>query len=406
MKEDTTAKGPLTGLRVIELGSLIAGPFAARLFAEFGAEVIKIEAPEGDPLRKWRVLHEGTSLWWRLQARNKKLLALDLKKPEGVQIVRQLARDADVVIENFRPGLLERLGLGWDVLSAENPRLVMVRISGFGQTGPYRNRPGFGAIGEAMGGIRYSTGSPDAPPSRVGISLGDSLASLHGVIGALMCLLQVRSGHAKGQVVDVALSESVLNLMESTIPEYSLKGLVRERSGGKLPGICPSNTYRTADGDWLVIAGNSDPIYRRLMLAIGRAELAEDQRLQSNDGRVAHEGLIDTAISEWAATITTDHALTTLRSVDVPADRIYSVADIVVDPQFREREAVVDTMLPDGTPVAVPGILPRLTRTPGRLNWLGGEIGEHSAEILAGLGYTQDQTASLIERGIVRGANL
>lgn len=403
MQINRTECGPLAGLRVIELGSLIAGPFAARVFAEFGAEVIKIEPMDGDPLRKWRVVHDGTSLWWRVQARNKKLIALDLKTPEGLAIVRQLAREADVVIENFRPGMLERLGLGWSVLSRENPQLVMVRISGFGQTGPYRDRPGFGAIGEALGGIRYTTGTPDQPPSRVGISLGDSLASLHAVIGALMCLLRVKSGQGKGQVVDVALTESVLNMMESLIPEFSLTGLVRERSGGRLPGICPSNTYRTADGDWLVIAGNSDPIYRRLMTAIGRADLGADPRLQTNDGRVEHEAVIDGVIGAWAASVTTDDALATLRSAEVPAERIYSVADIVADPQYRARDAILDAMLPDGSPLSVPGIHPRLSDTPGRMNWLGGDIGAHTSDVLAKLGYSDTEVRSLFERGVVGG---
>ena len=401
MQENGFEFGPLAGLRVIEFGSLIAGPFAARMMAEFGAEVIKIEALEGDPLRKWRVLHEGTSLWWRVQARNKKLIALDLKTPEATRIVHELVRGADVVVENFRPGLMERLGFGWDALSQLNPNLVMVRISGYGQTGPYRDRPGFGAIGEAMGGIRYVTGAPDRPPSRVGISLGDTLASLHGVVGALMCLLRVKSGRGKGQVVDVALTESVMNIMESMIPEFGLAGHVRERSGGRLPGICPSNTYRTADDDWLVVAGNSDPIYRRLMTAIGRADLARDMRLQTNDGRVAHETLIDRAIDTWAAGMRTEDALAVLHAADVPADRIYSVADMVADPQFLAREAILDAALPDGTATKVPGIMPRLSATPGRMNWLGGDVGAHSLAILAELGYSPAEIAELVNRGVV-----
>lgn len=257
---------PLSGIKVIEIGTLIAAPFAARLMAEFGAEVIKIESlGQGDPLRKWRKLHNGTSLWWYLQSRNKKSLALDLKSPQGLGLIKQLLGDADVLIENLRPGGLEKLGLGWDVLHALNPKLTLVRISGYGQTGPYRDRPGFGAIGEAMGGIRYTTGNPDSPPARVGVSLGDSLASLHAVIGALMSLLRVKTGQGDGQIVDVSLAESVFNLMESLVPEYDMLGHVRERSGGALPGIAPSNTYLTADGAYVVIAGNSDPIYKRLM---------------------------------------------------------------------------------------------------------------------------------------------
>src|ERR1700712_2706678 len=302
--------GPLSGIRVLELGTLIAAPFAARLFGEFGAEVIKVEAIDGgDPLRKWRKLHNGTSLWWSLQSRNKKSIAIDLKLPEGVEIVRRLAAESDVLIENFRPGGLEKLGLGWDVLSALNPKLVMVRISGYGQTGPYRDRPGFGAIGEAMGGIRYTTGDPGSPPARAGISLGDSLASLHGMIGALMALMRVRTGEGDGQVVDVSLVESVFNLMESLVPEYDVMGEVRERSGGALPGIAPSNTYRTADDGYVVIAGNSDPIFRRLMMTIGRIDLAEDAALRTNDGRVARVEELDAAISHWTGSLPIDNVL-------------------------------------------------------------------------------------------------
>lgn len=290
---------PLAGVRVVEFGTLIAAPFAARLMAGFGAEVIKVEQPgNGDPLRKWRKLHEGTSLWWYLQSRNKKSIAIDLKSPDGVAVARELAAGADVVIENFRPGGLEKLGLGWDVLSALNPNLTMVRISGYGQTGPYREKPGFGAMGEAMGGLRFTTGDPDSSPARVGISIGDSLASLHGVIGALMSLLRVKTGQGKGQIVDVSLYESVFNLMESLVPEYDLMGHVRTRSGGALPGISPSNTYPTSDGRHVVIAGNSDAIFKRLMHVIGRQDLASDPKLGSNDGRVAHDAMLDNAITD------------------------------------------------------------------------------------------------------------
>src|SRR5450830_1019795 len=278
--------GPLNGIRVIEIGTLIAAPFAARMMAEFGAEVIKIEAPvDGDPIRKWRKLHEGTSLWWYLQSRNKKSISINLKSPEGIEIIKRLAGNADVLIENMKPGALERLGLGWDVLHALNPNLTMVRISGYGQTGPYKDRPGFGAIGEAMGGIRYTTGEPDGVPARAGISLGDSLASLHAVIGALMSLLRVKTGQGDGQIVDVSLAESVFNLMESLVPEYDMLGHVRERSGGALPGIAPSNTYLTAGGAYVVIAGNSDPIANRLMHTSGRADLCESAEFAHNDGR-------------------------------------------------------------------------------------------------------------------------
>ncbi|PRH30224.1 CaiB/BaiF CoA transferase family protein [Burkholderia gladioli] len=395
--------GPLQGIRVIEIGTLIAAPFAARLMAEFGAEVIKIEAPEtGDPLRKWRKLHEGTSLWWYLQSRNKKSVCVNLKSPEGVEIVRKLASEADVVIENLRPGALEKLGLGWDALHALNPKLTMVRISGYGQTGPYRDRPGFGAIGEAMGGIRYTTGEVDGAPARVGVSLGDSLASLHGVIGALMSLLRVKTGQGEGQVVDVSLVESVFNLMESLVPEYDLLGHVRERSGGALPGIAPSNTYRTEDGAFVVIAGNSDPIFRRLMQVIGRPELAEDPALAHNDGRVRQNAMLDAAIGAWTSHHSIDEVLAALERAEVPAGRIYSVADIVSDPHYQAREMLIPATLPGGAAVTMPGIVPKLSDTPGAVNWQGPALGEHTADVLAGLGFGEAEIARLREQGAVQ----
>ncbi|KGC13008.1 CaiB/BaiF CoA transferase family protein [Burkholderia gladioli] len=395
--------GPLQGIRVIEIGTLIAAPFAARLMAEFGAEVIKIEAPEtGDPLRKWRKLHEGTSLWWYLQSRNKKSVCVNLKSPEGVEIVRKLASEADVVIENLRPGALEKLGLGWDALHALNPKLTMVRISGYGQTGPYRDRPGFGAIGEAMGGIRYTTGEIDGAPARVGVSLGDSLASLHGVIGALMSLLRVKTGQGEGQVVDVSLVESVFNLMESLVPEYDLLGHVRERSGGALPGIAPSNTYRTEDGAFVVIAGNSDPIFRRLMQVIGRPELAEDPALAYNDGRVKQNAMLDAAIGAWTSHHSIDEVLAALERAEVPAGRIYSVADIVSDPHYQAREMLIPATLPGGAAVTMPGIVPKLSDTPGAVNWQGPALGEHTADVLAGLGFGEAEIARLREQGAVQ----
>ncbi len=387
--------GPLHGIRVVEFGTLIAAPFAARLFAEFGAEVIKIESPEGgDPLRKWRKLHGDTSLWWSLQARNKKSVALDLKSAEGAEAARQLAASADVVIENFRPGGLEKLGLGWDVLSALNPDLIMVRISGYGQDGPYRDRPGFGAIGEAMGGIRYTTGDPSTPPARVGISLGDSLASLHGVMGALMALLRVKTGQGGGQVVDVSLVESVFNLMESLVPEHAMFGTVRERTGGALPGISPSNTYPTADGSFVVIAGNSDPIFRRLMRAIDRNDLADDAALATNPGRVLRNAELDAAITHWTSGLHIDAVLAALDAADVPAGRIYSAADIVADPHYRARGMLLETTLPDGQPITLPGIVPKLSATPGRMHWTGPALGEHTDQVLATLGMTAASIAT------------
>jgi crotonobetainyl-CoA:carnitine CoA-transferase CaiB-like acyl-CoA transferase len=395
--------GPLAGIRVIEIGTLIAAPFAARMLAEFGAEVIKIEAPDnGDPLRKWRKLHEGTSLWWYLQSRNKKSICVNLKSPEGVDVVRKLAADADIVIENLRPGALEKLGLGWDVLHELNPKLTMVRISGYGQSGPYRDRPGFGAIGEAMGGIRYTTGEPNCAPARVGVSLGDSLASLHGVIGALMSLLRVKTGQGEGQVVDVSLVESVFNLMESLIPEYDLLGHVRERSGGALPGIAPSNTYRTEDEGFVVIAGNSDPIFKRLMQVIGRADLADDPALARNDGRVAQSAMLDEAIASWTAHHSTDDVLAALEAAEVPAGRIYSAADIVADPHYQARDMLLDATLPGGVSVKMPGIVPKLSDTPGEIRWQGPALGEHTDSVLSGLGFAAADVELLKSTGAVR----
>ncbi|MGY2291765.1 CaiB/BaiF CoA transferase family protein [Pseudomonas sp. SDO528_S397] len=394
---------PLSGIKVIEIGTLIAAPFAARLMAEFGAEVIKIESMgQGDPLRKWRKLHEGTSLWWYLQSRNKKSLALDLKSPEGLALVKQLLADADVLIENLRPGGLEKLGLGWDVLQALNPKLTLVRISGYGQTGPYRDRPGFGAIGEAMGGIRYTTGNPDSPPARVGVSLGDSLASLHGVIGALMSLLRVKTGQGNGQVVDVSLAESVFNLMESLVPEYDAQGHVRERSGGALPGIAPSNTYLTADGAYVVIAGNSDPIYKRLMAAIGRPDLADAPEFAHNDGRAAQSGRLDAAITHWTSSLPIDQVLHALEAAEVPAGRIYSVADIVADPHYQARDMLLRAELPGGLSVKMPGIVPKLSDTPGAVNWPGPSLGQHTDSVLQDLGLAPADIQRLRTSGVVQ----
>ncbi|SFL26257.1 CaiB/BaiF CoA transferase family protein [Methylobacterium pseudosasicola] len=395
--------GPLNGIRVLELGQLIAAPFATKLLAEFGAEVIKVESPEGgDPLRTWRKMHGDTSLWWYLQSRNKKSIAVNLKTPDGLDIVKRLAASADVVVENFRPGGLEKLGLGWDVLSSLNPNLTMVRISGYGQTGPYRDRPGFGAIGEAMGGIRYTTGSPDSPPARVGVSIGDTLASLHGVIGALMSILNVKVNGGAGQVVDVSLVESVFNVMESLVPEYDLLGEIRTRTGGALPGITPSNTYPTQDGGFVVIAGNSDPIFRRLMKAIGRPDLAEDPRMRSNDGRSQHAAMLDGVIGDWSKARSVEDALAALDAADVPAGRIYSVADIVADPHYQARDMILEAELPGGTPVKMPGIVPKLSGTPGTVRWQGPALGAHTDAVLADLGLDATAIQTLRDAGAVK----
>ncbi|VVD89257.1 Succinyl-CoA--L-malate CoA-transferase alpha subunit [Pandoraea anhela] len=396
--------GALAGVKVLELGTLIAGPFAARMLGEFGAEVIKIEDPQhGDPLRKWRKLHPdagGTSLWWAVQARNKKSVTINLKSPEGQEILRKLAAQADIVVENFRPGLLERFGLGYEQLCADNPGLVMVRLSGYGQTGPYRDRPGFGAIAESMGGLRHITGYPELPPPRIGISIGDSIAALHGVIGAMMALHHRNVSGGRGQVVDVALYEAVFNLMESVVPEYSVAGMVRERTGASLPGIVPSNTYPCADG-MIVVGGNSDPIFKRLMHAIGRADLAEDPGLAHNDGRVPRTQEIDEAIGEWTQARAIDEALAVLQGADVPASRIYTVADMFKDPQFMARQMIQRHTFPDGTPIDLPNISPKLSETPGQTQWLGPELGAHTDEVLGQLGYDAGQIKALRENGVI-----
>jgi len=393
---------PLQGIKVVELGTLIAGPFCARLLAEFGAEVIKIEPPgTGDPLRKWRKLHQGTSLWWYAQARNKKSVTLDLKHPEAQEIVRKLVERADIVVENFRPGAMEKWGLGWEQLSRLNPGLIMVRLSGFGQTGPYRDRPGFGAIGESMGGMRYVTGYPDRPPVRVGVSIGDSIAALHGVIGALMALHHRNVNGGRGQYVDVALYEAVFNMMESVLPEYDMFGFVRERSGASLPGIVPSNTYVTRDEKYVVIGANADPIFKRMMNAIGRLDLANDPALAHNDGRVARTDEIEKVIGDWVAAHDLEHVLQVLEKADVPSSKIYDIADIASDPQFAMREMIQQFTLGDGKILKLPGIVPKLSETPGSTKWIGPALGEHTAEMLGALGYSKEQQRELKRRGVI-----
>jgi formyl-CoA transferase len=393
---------PLQDIKVIELGTLIAGPFCARLLAEFGAEVVKIEAPDGgDPLRKWRKLYEGTSLWWYVQARNKKSLTLNLKLPAAQEIVRKLVVDADIVIENFRPGAMEKWGLGWDALSKVNPGLIMVRLSGFGQTGPYRDRPGFGAIGEAMGGMRYVTGFPDRPPVRVGVSIGDSIAALHGVIGALMALHHRNVNGGRGQYIDVALYEAVFNMMESELPEYDMFGFVRERSGASLPGIVPSNTYITRDHKHVVIGANADSIFKRMMAALGRADLAGDPGLAHNDGRVARTAEIEQVISDWVGRHELEHVLGVLERAEVPSGKIYGIADIAADAHYQAREMISEFRLKDGKALRLPGIVPKLSETPGETRWVGPELGEHNAEILGALGYSTEQQQELKHRGVI-----
>ncbi|CAM5219564.1 Formyl-CoA transferase OS=Castellaniella defragrans OX=75697 GN=HNR28_001375 PE=3 SV=1 [Castellaniella defragrans] len=383
---------PLSGLRVLEMGQLIAGPFAGKMLGEFGAEVLKIEPPgQGDPLRNWRLLHQGTSVWWQVQSRNKKSITLDLRQPEIQDLVRRLAGECDVIIENFKPGTLESWGLGWEALHALYPRLIMLRVSGYGQTGPYRDRPGFGVVAEAMGGLRYLSGEPGRTPVRVGVSIGDSLSALHGVIGVLLAL-RARDQRGVGQMIDVALYESVFNMMESLLPEYAVFGRVREPAGSSLPGIAPSNAYACRDGH-VLIAGNGDSIFQRLMQAIGREDLAQDEALAHNSGRVAQVARIDGAIGEWAASHTQDEVLAVLTAARIPSGRIYSVADIAGDPHYRARDMILDQPLPDGTPCQVPGIVPKLSATPGGIDRPAPVLGQDTDDILDGLGVDAETRA-------------
>nr|WP_288355600.1 CaiB/BaiF CoA-transferase family protein [uncultured Pseudomonas sp.] len=396
----TVAPMALAGLKVIEMGQLIAGPFASKLLGEFGADVIKIEPPGvGDPLRKWRKIKDGTSLWWHVQSRNKRSLTLDLKQAEAQDIVRQLVAEADILVENFRPGTLEGWGLGYDALKTINPRLIMLRISGYGQTGPYRDLPGFGVIGEAMGGLRHLSGYAGQAPVRVGVSIGDSLSSLYGVIGVLLAL-QERGRSGEGQEIDVALYESVFAMMESLVPEYDAFGYIREPAGSALPGITPSNSYPCNDGSYVLIAGNGDSIYKRLMTLIGRDDLGNDPRLAQNDGRSQHAELIDGAIAEWTAGRGRDEVIEALKGARVPAGYPYTAADIVQDPHYLARQ-MIETVQTAVGPLKVPGVLPKLSRTPGRIGAGGPQLGEHNDDILAGLGLSAEQVVGLRERGII-----
>jgi formyl-CoA transferase len=403
------APGPLAGLKVLELGQLIAGPFAAKTLADFGAEVIKVEPPPdpgrpqlggGDPLRKWRLLKDGTSVWWQVQSRNKRSIALDLKDNDAQDIVRRLARDADVLIENFRPGALEGWGLGPDTLLALNPRLIVLRISGYGQTGPYRDRPGFGVVAEAMGGLRHLTGEPGRVPVRVGVSIGDTLAALHGVIGILLAL-QHRNASGRGQVVDVALYEAVFNCMESLLPEYSAFGAVRGPAGSAMPGIVPTNAYQCADGGYALIAGNGDSIFKRLMAVIGRPDLAQDPALGDNAGRVGRVTEIDGAIGEWARQHAVDEVLAALEAAAVPAGRIYTVADIAADPHYQARGMLQEVRMDDRSTLAVPGVVPKLSATPGAHRRNAPRLGQDTDEVLREVGLTPEQIDALKRRGIV-----
>jgi formyl-CoA transferase len=393
---------PLAGVKVVELGQLIAGPFAGKTLADFGAEVIKIEPPgEGDPLRKWRLLHQGTSVWWQVQSRNKESIVLDLRQPRGQEIVRRLAAQADVLIENFKPGTMESWRLGWDELSERNPGLIMLRISGYGQTGPYRDQAGFGVIGEAMGGLRYITGEPGRPPVRVGVSIGDSLASLHGVIGVLLALRHREVNGGKGQIIDIGLYEAVFNMMESLLPEYDAFGVVRERTGSALPGIAPTNAYPCRDGQYVLVAGNGDSIFKRLMVAIGRADLANDPELAHNEGRVKRVQEIDQAIASWTASRSIDEIVAAMNVAKVPAGRIYSAKDIAEDPHYVARGMIERIQTRDGLTLKVPGVVPRLSGTPGSIRSPAPRLGEDTEAILQRLEYTPEEIAGLRKDNVI-----
>jgi formyl-CoA transferase len=393
--------GALEGVRVIEMGQLIAGPFCGKLLGEFGAEVIKIEPPgTGDPLRNWRLLKDGTSVWWQVQSRNKRSVAVDLRKPEGQEIARRLVAEADVVIENFKPGTLEEWGLGWEELSKLNPGLVMLRISGYGQTGPYRDRPGFGVIGEAMGGLRHLTAEPGRVPVRVGVSIGDTLAALHGALGVVMALYHHKVNGGPGQQIDVALHEAVFNVMESLIPEYSAFGVVREAAGSALPGIAPSNAYACRDG-YVLVAGNGDSIFKRLMETIGRADLANAPDLASNAGRVARVEEIDGAIGAWTATRTISEVLAVMDMARVPAGRVYTAKDIHEDPHYRARDMILRQTTREGYELDVPGIVPKLSGTPGAVRSPAPRLGEDTDAVLRAAGLSEPQIATLREKGVI-----
>ena len=397
-----TSPAALAGVRVVEMGQLIAGPFCGKTLGEFGADVIKIEAPEaGDPLRNWRLIKDGTSVWWQVQSRNKRSVALDLRQKEGQAIARQLIAEADVLVENFRPGTLEGWGMSPQELHQLNPGLVMLRISGYGQTGPYRDLPGFGAIGEAMGGLRHLTGEPGRVPVRVGVSIGDTLAALHGTIGVLTALYHRKVNGGQGQVIDVALHEAVFNVMESLIPEYSAFGVVREAAGSALPGIAPSNAYPCQDG-WVLVAGNGDSIFKRLMDTIGRPDLGAAPDLADNAGRVARVQELDAAIGAWSAQRTVQQVLDALGNARVPAGKVYTAKDIAEDPHYRARDMLLSQTTRDGYTVQVPGIVPKLSATPGTIRSSAPHLGDDTDAVLAEAGLSDEQIALLRSKGVIQ----
>ena len=392
----------LAGVRVIEMGQLIAGPFAGKTLGEFGADVVKIEPPgAGDPLRNWRLIKKGTSVWWQVQSRNKRSVAVDLRAPEGQQLARRLIAEADVLIENFRPGTLEGWGLSPDELHALNPGLVILRISGYGQTGPYRDLPGFGVIGEAMGGLRHLTAEPGRVPVRVGVSIGDTLAALHGVIGVMMALYHRKVNGGAGQVIDVALHEAVFNVMESLLPEYSAFGAVREAAGSALPGIAPSNAYPCQDG-WVLVAGNGDSIFKRLMTTIGRDDLGTAPDLADNAGRVARVTEIDAAIGAWTDGKTVQQVMDALAAARVPAGKVYTARDIAEDPHYRARDMILRQATRDGDTMEVPGIVPKLSATPGTVRASAPHVGDDTDSVLREMGLSSEQIAALRDKEIIQ----
>ena len=395
---DPSAKGPLDGIRVLDLSRLMAGNMLSLQLGDFGADVIKVEPPQGDPLRDWQ--DDGHSLFWKVYGRNKRSVMLNLRNAAAMQALWALIDTADVFIENFRPGTLEGWGMGWDALSAINPGLVMLRISGYGQTGPYRDLPGFGAIGEAMGGLRHLTGEPDRVPVRCGVSIGDTLAALHGTIGVLTALYHRKVNGGKGQVIDVALHEAVFNVMESLLPEYSAFGAVREAAGSALPGIAPSNAYRCNDG-YVLIAGNGDSIFKRLMAVIGRDDLAHDPALADNAGRVVRVAEIDAAISVWTATRPITEVLDLLGGASVPAGKVYTAKDIAEDPHYRARDMILAQSTRDGYELEVPGVVPKLLGTPGTVRSSAPGLGDDTDGVLRELGLSEPDIAALRTKGVV-----
>lgn len=392
----------LQGIKVVELGQLIAGPFAAKTLADFGAEVIKVEPPgAGDPLRKWRKLRNGTSVWWDAQSRNKQSVCIDLRQTEGQTLARRLIEDADVLIENFRPGTMESWGLSWEVLHALNPRLIMLRLSGFGQTGPRSREPGFAAVGESFGGLRHLNGEPGRPPVRGGVSLGDTVAGLHGALGTMLALYARDARAGTGQMIDLALYESIFNLTESLLPEYDVFGDVRGPTGGALLGITPSNAYPCADGQSVLIAGNGDSIFRRLMVVIGRVDLADDPALEHNDGRSQRADELDAAIAGWTSQHSLDAVLEALQASSVPASRIYTIADLAQDAHYEARGNIERIPAMDGGTVAAPGIVPKLSTTPGRVHHAAPKLGEHTHDVLKRLGLDDSEIAALRSKGVV-----